>query len=179
MYRFGELLRVVSRGLGHLNLSCGSEMGNQPSARSNLRVCHLKLKGPNWFPFFWFCFKEIWFHLDELNVNISVTASCFSVDYSTIAWLCAKVSFSSSSELSLFKVLFLYLQSSLLLPQDLHTHGDGEESAPCMVTPAELSPSAALPTSAALWHLSSSDLNNEAFLLRGKLSHLKALLRCL
>lgn len=43
------------------------------------------LKGQtSFFPFFT-CFKEIWFHLDELNVNISVPVSCSSVDYSTIA----------------------------------------------------------------------------------------------
>lgn len=51
-----------------------------------IRVCHLKLKGQISF-FFFFLFKEIWFHLDELNANISLTGNCFSVDYSTVALL--------------------------------------------------------------------------------------------
>lgn len=51
-----------------------------------VRVRHLKRKGQISF-FFFFIFKEIWFHLDELNANISLTGNCFRVDYSKVALL--------------------------------------------------------------------------------------------
>lgn len=57
-----------------------------PPQGATFSIWLLKLKGPN-FVFFWFCFKEIWFHLEDCHVHIPVPASCCRVDHSTTAWL--------------------------------------------------------------------------------------------